>query len=93
MATLLVSPDSECQETISKKKKEKTKADREYPIGYFYIDIAKVNTEEGRLYIFMVVDRTTKYTYVELHSKQTREIATQSLENSIVKVQYKIQTV
>ena len=43
--------------------------------------------------MFVVVDRTTKYAYVELHSRQTREIATQFLENLIAKVQYKIHTI
>ena len=73
-------------------KKEK-KSFKEYPPGYFHIDIAQVNTEEGRLYLFVANDRTTKYAYVELHSRQTREIAAQFLENLINKVNYKIHTI
>jgi hypothetical protein len=29
-----------------------------YPIGYFHIDIADVRTEEGKLYLFVAIDRT-----------------------------------
>lgn len=39
---------------------------KKYPIGYFHIDIAEVCTEEGRLYLFVAVDRTSKFAYAEL---------------------------
>ncbi len=32
----------------------------DYAIGYFHIDIAEVQTEEGKLYLFVAVDRTSK---------------------------------
>jgi hypothetical protein len=38
-----------------------------YPIGYFHIDIAEVRTAMGRLYLFVVVDRTSKFAFTELH--------------------------
>jgi transposase-like protein len=28
---------------------------KQYPIGYFHIDIAEVRTEEGKLYLFVVI--------------------------------------
>jgi transposase-like protein len=34
-----------------------------YPIGYFHIDIAEVRTAEGRLYLFVAIDRTSKYAF------------------------------
>jgi hypothetical protein len=40
-----------------KPNKKKFKA---YPIGFFHIDIAKVRTEEGKLYLFAAIDRTSK---------------------------------
>lgn len=30
-----------------------------YPIGYFHIDIAEVQTAEGKLYLFVAIDRTS----------------------------------
>jgi hypothetical protein len=32
-----------------------------YPIGYFHIDIAEVQTEDGKLDMFVAVDRTSKF--------------------------------
>src|SRR5436305_3329974 len=37
-----------------------------YPIGYFHIDIAEVRTAEGKLYLLVAVDRTSKLAFVEL---------------------------
>src|SRR3990167_10757893 len=48
----------------AKAGKRKFKA---YPIGYFHIDMAEVRTEQGKLYIFVSIDRTSKFAFVELH--------------------------
>src|ERR687894_363062 len=45
------------------------------PIGYFHIDIAEVHTEEGRLYLFVAIDRTSKFAFAQLHEKATRRVA------------------
>lgn len=64
-----------------------------YPIGYFHIDIAEVNTEEGRLYLFLAIDRTSKFAYAELHSDQTRNTACRFLRQLIAVVPYRIHTI
>ena len=73
-----------------KKAKKKFK---DYPIGYFHIDIAEVHTEEGRLYLFVAIDRTSKFTYAELHKRATRRIAASFLKALIAAVPYTIHTV
>ena len=42
---------------------------KSYPIGYFHIDIAEVQTAEGKLYLFVAIDRTSKFAYAELCGK------------------------
>jgi hypothetical protein len=64
-----------------------------YPIGYFHIDIAEVRTAEGRLYLFVAIDRTSKYAFTELHEKATRRVAADFLLRLIKAVPYKIHTV
>src|SRR5712671_1888595 len=54
-----------------------------YPIGYFHIDIAEVRTAEGRLYLFVAIDRTSKFAFTELHEKATRSVAADFLRNLI----------
>ena len=64
-----------------------------YPIGYFHVDIAQVNTEEGWLYMFEAIDRTSKIAYVEVHEKSTLDVAVQCLETSVEKVPYSIRMI
>ena len=46
-----------------------------YPIGYFHIDIAEVRTAEGKLYLFVAIDRTSKFAFVELRETVSRRDA------------------
>ncbi len=45
---------------------------KSYPIGFFHIDIAEVRTEQGKLHMFVAIDRTSKFAFVELHEKAPR---------------------
>ncbi len=40
---------------------------KRYPIGYFHIDIAEVRTEEGKLHLFVAIDRTAEFAFAQLH--------------------------
>ena len=64
-----------------------------YPIGYFHIDIAEVRTAEGRLYLFVAIDRTSKFAFIELHEKATRRVAADFLLHLIKAVPYKVHTI
>jgi transposase-like protein len=39
---------------------------RSYPIGYFPIDLAEVRTAEGKLYLYVAIDRTSKFAFVKV---------------------------
>ena len=79
-------PDIEGDKPAKKKFKP-------YPIGYVHMDIAEVRTEEGKLCLFVAIDRTCKFTYAELHAGANKMIAAQFLRNLIAAVPYKIHTV
>jgi len=64
-----------------------------YPIGFFHIDIAAVRTEEGKLHLFVAIDRTSKFAFAELHEKATRRVAADFLRRLIAAVPYRIHTV
>jgi hypothetical protein len=65
---------------------------KRYPIGYFPIDIAAVRTEEGKLYLFVAIDRTAKFAYAELHPSATTSVAAQFLRHLIAAVPSRIHT-
>src|SRR4051794_9950405 len=66
---------------------------KRYPIGFFHIDIAEVRTEEGRLYLLVAIDRTSKFAFVELHARVTRRVAGNFLRALIAAVPYRVHTV
>lgn len=66
---------------------------RRYPIGYFHIDIAEVRTAEGKLYMLVAIDRTSKFAFAELHEKAPTRVAAEFLGRLIEAVPYKIHTV
>ncbi|MGH9440051.1 MAG: IS481 family transposase [Terriglobia bacterium] len=73
--------------------KPQKKKFKKYPIGYFHIDIAEVQTEEGKLYLFVAIDRTSKFACAELHERATRMLAKEFLEHLIEAVPYNIHTI
>jgi len=73
-----------------KPAKKKFKA---YPIGFFHIDIAEVRTEEGKLYLFVAIDRTSKFAFARLEDAATVHSASTFLNALIQAVPYKIRTV
>ena len=74
----------------SRPSKKRFKA---YPIGYFHVDIAEVQTAEGKLYLYVAIDRTSKFAFAQLVRKTGRTSAAAFLEALIAAVPYKIHTV
>jgi len=64
-----------------------------YPIGYFHIDIAEVQTAEGKLYLYVAIDRTSKFAFIQLVKKTGRTSPSVFLMALIKAVPYKIHTV
>ena len=64
-----------------------------YPIGYFHIDIAEVHTEEGKLYLYVGIDRTSKFAFAQLHEKADRPTAVAFLEALLEAVPYGLHTI
>jgi hypothetical protein len=42
---------------------------KRYPIGFFRIDITEAQTAEGKLHRFVAIDRTRKFTVIQLVEK------------------------
>ena len=73
--------------------KPKTKRFADYAIGYFHVDIAEVRTEEGKLYLFVAIDRTSKLAFARLEKEATRQSAADFLRSLVEAVPYQIHTI
>jgi transposase InsO family protein len=63
-----------------------------YPIGFFHMDIAEVRTGQGKLYLFVAIDRTSKFAVARLYEEAARPTACQFLEEILAVVPYRIHT-
>lgn len=52
-----------------------------------------MRTEEGRLYLFVAIDRTSKFAFTELHEKATARVVADFLRALLKAVPYKVHTV
>jgi transposase InsO family protein len=73
--------------------KPQKKKFKPYPIGSCHIDIAEVRTEEGKLRLFVAIDRTSKFAYAELHTEALKTVAAQFLRHLMAAVPDKLHTV
>jgi transposase InsO family protein len=73
--------------------KPKRQKFKRYPIGYFHIDIAELRTNEGKLYLFVAIDRTSKFSVARLVDKANRKTAWEFLETVLEAVPYNIHTI
>jgi hypothetical protein len=72
--------------------KQAKKKFKVYPIGFFHMDIAEVRTGEGKLYLFVAIDRTSKFAVARLYEEATRPTACQFLQKLLEVVPYRIHT-
>jgi len=73
--------------------KEPKRRFKSYPIGYVHIDIAEVQTAEGKLYLYVAIDRTSKFAFVQVVRKTGRTSASAFLVALIDAVPYRVHTV
>jgi hypothetical protein len=62
-------------------------------IGYVHIDICELRLAEGKLNMFLAIDRVSKFTYVEFHENAGKMNGADFLRNVVKAFPYKIHTV
>jgi transposase-like protein len=66
---------------------------KRYPIGYFHIDLAKIRTAEGKLNLFVAIDRTSKFAFARLEKRAGKMEAAQFLRDLPQALPYRIHAV
>jgi hypothetical protein len=74
----------------NKSKRERFKR---YPIDFFYINIAEVQTAQGKIYLFVGIDRTSKFAVTQLIHTADLRTAWEFLEHLLKAVPYRIHTI
>lgn len=69
------------------------KAFKTYEPGFLHIDTAQINLGKDKFYLFVAIDRATRYVYLELHDNKRMETATRFLENTVAQYPFKIEKI
>ena len=75
------------KEPTAPRQKKKFK---DYPPGFVHIDISEMRVANQKLYLFVGIDRCSKYVYVEIHPRMTKEIACAFLGHLIADCPFRI---
>src|SRR5208282_4976945 len=79
---------------ISRLPLEETKAQRKrfktYEIGYVHIDSCELRHADGKLVMFLAIDRVSKFTYVEFHDSAGKMEGSAFLKSVVEVFPYKI---
>jgi transposase InsO family protein len=67
---------------------EQKKPFKDYPIGYRHVDFAQVHTEEGRVYLFVAIDRTSKLALAQVLPRATKMLAADLLRRVRAAIPY-----
>lgn len=73
--------------------KPKRQRFKRYPVGFFHIYIAELRTAEGKINLFLAIDRTSKLAVAQLVEKANRKTAWQFLEHLLEAVPHRIHTI
>ena len=61
--------------------------------GLFHIDIAEVQSAEGKLYLFLSIDRPSKFAVTQLVEKADRKTAWEFLQHMLEDVSYHVHSI
>ena len=64
----------------AEKLTKKTKKFKTYSPGYVHVDITQIYSQEGKLYLFVAIDRTTKFCFTRIYKDQTARTAVTFLQ-------------
>lgn len=75
------------------KTRDKRKRFKTYEIGYVHIDSCELRHADGKLIMFLAIDRASKFTYVEVHDKAGKMAGAAFLRNAVEVFPYKLHIV
>jgi transposase InsO family protein len=74
-------------------EKAKHKGFKKYDPGYLHIDTAQINLGRDKWYLFVAIDRATRYVYLELHGDKTMATSSAFLKAALAQYPFKVEKV
>ncbi len=74
---------SRLKDLLPKEEQKGKKKFKDYPPGYLHIDTSEIRIKKKKYYLFVSVDRCTKYVYVEIYDNKKMDTAQVFLKNAL----------
>jgi transposase InsO family protein len=84
---------SRLSELLPDEEKIATKTFKAYAPGFLHIDTTQINLGKEKWYLFVAIDRATRYVYLELHDNKRMETSHGFLERTWVHYPFKIEKI
>jgi transposase-like protein len=84
---------SRLADLLPPEEKAQRKAFKDYALGYLHIDTAQIHLGKAKWYLFVAIDRTTRYVYVELHDNKRMETAAEFLKQTLAQYLFKVEKI
>lgn len=81
------------RDLLPDEEKTAVKAFKTYEPGFLHIDTAQINLGKDKWYLFVAIDRATRYVYLELHDNKRMETATVFLGNALAQYPFKVEKI
>jgi transposase InsO family protein len=81
---------SRLADLLPAEEKAATKTFKTYEPGFLHIDSAQINLGKDKWYLFVAIDRATRYVYLELHDNKTMVTAEAFLKAALAAYPFKI---
>lgn len=84
---------SRLKDLLPTEEKTKHLGFKDYKPGYLHIDTAQINLSQDKWYLFVAIDRATRYVYLELHGDKTMVTAKAFLNAVLAQYPFKIEKI
>lgn len=84
---------SRIADLLPDEEKAATKAFKTYEPGFLHIDTAQINLGKEKWYLFVAIDRATRYVHLELHDNKRMDTASLFLKNALAQYPFKVEKI
>ena len=84
---------SRLADLLPKDEEKVFKKFKNYEPGFLHIDTAEIKIQKEKYYLFVAIDRATRYVYIEVHDNKRMETAALFLKEVLLQYSFKIEKI
>jgi transposase-like protein len=86
-------PLDDLLDLLPPEEQAQTKSFKDYAPGYLHLDTAQIHLGQAKWYLFVAIDRATRFVYVELHDNKRMDTAAAFLQQTLAQYPFKVEKI